>query len=156
MTKEQREKFKELLHELDNKKILQHFVLIGSWAELLYEETGLIEEFKPTLRTQDLDFLLKDKSKTKKFAKPKDVSKILGELGYEIDQLWPEGYERYQIFSDEFEDEMIMYVEFLASETGKTGENPKEYDQFGIKHATIQVEKAGEENSCNLDCSKSI
>lgn len=133
MTKEQRDKFKELLHELEDKKVLKHFVLIGSWAEVLYEEAGVIEEFKPTLRTKDLDFLLKERSKAKKFSKPKDISKLLIDLGYKFNASWPEEYERYEVFHEDFEDDMIMFVEFLASETGKQGDNPHKFEQFGIK-----------------------
>jgi len=151
MTEKQREKFKELLMELEDKKILPHFVLIGSWAELMYEETGLIKEFKPALRTQDLDFLLKDKSKTKKFSKPRDIGSLLISMGYKFNASFPEEFERYEIYHEDFDDELIMFVEFLASETGKEGDNPHKYEQFGIKAQTLRQLSMFRDNTVEVE-----
>ena len=35
-------------------------MLIGSWAELLYERAGLIEGFEPSIKTMDIDFLVRN------------------------------------------------------------------------------------------------
>ena len=48
------------LRLLDGLGCLQHVMLIGSWAELLYERAGLLEGFEPSIKTMDIDFLVRN------------------------------------------------------------------------------------------------
>ena len=48
------------LRLLDGLGCLQHAMLIGSWAELLYERAGLLEGFEPSIKTMDIDFLVRN------------------------------------------------------------------------------------------------
>jgi ABC-type branched-subunit amino acid transport system ATPase component len=40
--------------------VLEHIVVVGSWAEYLYEESGVIPGFRSSFRTQDFDVLLRN------------------------------------------------------------------------------------------------
>lgn len=48
------------LRLLDGLGCLRHVMLIGSWAELLYCRAGLLGEFDPSIKTMDIDFLVRN------------------------------------------------------------------------------------------------
>ena len=48
------------LRLLDGLGCLRHVMLIGSWAELLYERAGLLKGFEPSIKTMDIDFLVRN------------------------------------------------------------------------------------------------
>lgn len=48
------------LRVLDEEGCLPHVILVGSWAELLYERCGLLEGFKPNIKTMDIDLLVRN------------------------------------------------------------------------------------------------
>ena len=48
------------LRLLDGLGCREHVMLIGSWAELLYERSGLLEGFEPSIKTMDIDFLVRN------------------------------------------------------------------------------------------------
>ena len=52
--------FIRFLRLLDETGALDHVVLIGSWAEYLYERAGVLEEFESNIRTLDMDFLVRN------------------------------------------------------------------------------------------------
>jgi len=53
----------ETLEILNENKILNQLILIGSWAEYLYEKCDVISNFISTTKTEDIDFLLPDVKK---------------------------------------------------------------------------------------------
>lgn len=55
----------ELLKTLQNNRVLQHLVLIGSWATLGYKAYFKGTEYHPVLRTTDIDFLVPKKPSEK-------------------------------------------------------------------------------------------
>lgn len=57
---DQQKAFKKVLSLLDNAGCLEHVVLIGSWAEFAYRESGLLKGFDPNIRTLDVDFLVRN------------------------------------------------------------------------------------------------
>ena len=59
MTEQERE-FLKVLELLSDNNCLKHVVLIGSWAEYLYQDTGLLPKGTTALRTLDVDFLVKN------------------------------------------------------------------------------------------------
>ena len=85
---------------------LEHIILIGSWAEYLYEKSGLLKGFHPPMKTIDLDFLIPDMKKppertdlvriarSKRFYFEEDrlsgTSKFFGRDGFEIEFLVPQ------------------------------------------------------------------
>lgn len=48
------------LSMLDEIGCLEHVVLIGSWAEFLYERSNMLEGFEPNIKTMDIDFLVRN------------------------------------------------------------------------------------------------
>lgn len=57
---EQQKEVLELLKLLHDNDILSHVVLIGSWAEYIYAQAGVLPGYTMTLRTIDIDFLIKN------------------------------------------------------------------------------------------------
>ena len=58
--------FWETIKVLDRNEVLEHVVLIGSWAEYIYEESGLLKNFEANLKTKDIDFLIRNINKPRK------------------------------------------------------------------------------------------
>jgi hypothetical protein len=56
MVREQREAFWDAIEVFDREELLPHVMLIGSWAEYIYQ-FHLKSDFRPNLRTRDIDFL---------------------------------------------------------------------------------------------------
>ncbi len=58
--------FWETIRILDKNKILEYVILVGSWAEYIYEISGHLEEFEANLKTRDIDFLIRNINKPRK------------------------------------------------------------------------------------------
>lgn len=56
----QQKDFLRFIKLLSDNECLDHVVLIGSWTEFLYKETKLLGDFKPEIKTLDVDFLIKN------------------------------------------------------------------------------------------------
>ena len=70
-------KFVKLLNDND---VLKEMILIGSWAEFLYEESEILpKEYEANIQTLDVDFLLKN---LKRPMPPKDLMSLAKEDGY--------------------------------------------------------------------------
>ncbi|HEY5555631.1 GSU2403 family nucleotidyltransferase fold protein [Acetobacterium sp.] len=102
-----KESFIETLTILDSLGLLEHVILIGSWAEYLYEQCNVVESFISTTKTMDIDFLVKN------IRKPREKIAL-------VDAFQEKGYDlafRHNgvvtLVKDEFE------VEFLAKQIGK-------------------------------------
>ncbi|MGN0646455.1 MAG: GSU2403 family nucleotidyltransferase fold protein [Mogibacterium kristiansenii] len=59
MSIQQRE-FSRFIKLLSDNDCLEHVILIGSWAEFVYQETGLLKDFDSNIKTMDMDFLIKN------------------------------------------------------------------------------------------------
>ena len=101
------ENFVETLNILDGLNLLDHVILIGSWAEYLYEQCQLIDGFISTTKTLDIDFLVRN------IRKPREKVAL-------VDAFQDKGYELafrhtgvVTLIKDGFE------VEFLAKQIGK-------------------------------------
>lgn len=57
---EQQKEVLHLLKLLHDNDVLKHVVLVGSWAEYVYAQAGVLPGFTITLRTIDVDFLVKN------------------------------------------------------------------------------------------------
>jgi len=57
---EQEREFIKVLTLLSDNSCLKHVILIGSWAEYLYQNTGMLPKGTTVLRTLDIDFLVKN------------------------------------------------------------------------------------------------
>ena len=54
----QKASFHEILTILSEHGLLDHLILIGSWAEFIYETSGILGTFEANLRTRDYDFFV--------------------------------------------------------------------------------------------------
>jgi len=115
--------FWETIKILDKNKILEHIVLIGSWAEYIYETSGSLKNFEANLKTKDIDFLIKNINKPKERI---NIAEILEKEGYEISIDYLSGV--YKFFKGK-----ELEIEFLAREIGKGQSEPYRIPSFGIK-----------------------
>ncbi|MGL5206847.1 MAG: GSU2403 family nucleotidyltransferase fold protein [Acidaminococcaceae bacterium] len=97
--------FDDLIKALYDANVLDSVLIIGSWAEYIYVETGLLD-YQINMRTQDIDVLICNKNKPRA-----SLNKILVEHGFEL-LVDPSGLMKYDK-SGEIE------VEFLVREMGK-------------------------------------
>ena len=58
-------KFIGILHQAD---LLRHLILIGSWAEYIYAQSGILPGYDANLRTLDVDFLIQMYLSTEKWS----------------------------------------------------------------------------------------
>ena len=56
----QQKEFIRFIKLLADNDCLEYVSLIGSWAEFLYRELGILQKFEPNIKTLDIDFLLKN------------------------------------------------------------------------------------------------
>ena len=108
----QETEFLKFIKLLYNNDCLSHVILVGSWAEFLYDKAKLLPEFVANLRTLDVDFLVKNLHKPKEKI---DIIKLARDDGFlvEKDRLFgttkiinPEGLE----------------IEFIIAKRGAGGE----------------------------------
>lgn len=57
---DQQNAFERVLSLVDKANCGRHLVLIGSWAEFVYREAGVLPNFDPRIKTLDIDFLVKN------------------------------------------------------------------------------------------------
>jgi hypothetical protein len=75
----QTHEFVRFLKLLSDNDCLKHVVLVGSWAEHLYYECGVLKGFEPNIKTMDIDFLIKNMRRP---AKPISLTSLAKEAGY--------------------------------------------------------------------------
>ncbi len=114
--------FQETLQVLHDKGILPHLILIGSWAEYIYE-TVLYDGYISYLKTQDMDFLVPN------IARPTEkinLSEILADCGFIYDE------ERFSGVA-KFYKNGLLELEFLATVKGSGEKTVYEIPSLGIK-----------------------
>lgn len=97
--------FDDLIGTLYDANVLDSVLIIGSWAEYLYVQTGLLD-YQINMRTQDIDVLICNINKPKV-----PLNKIMEEQGFEL-QIDSSGLMKYDKFGE-------IEVEFLVREMGK-------------------------------------
>jgi len=98
-------KFIKLLNDND---LLQYVEVVGSWCEYLYAQSGYLPGFTASLRTLDVDFLIKNMRRPVKKA---NLSTIAASNGYTIDIDYLTGATK--IFTPD-----LMEIEFLIEQKG--------------------------------------
>ena len=101
--------FWEIVRILDKNKILDYVVLIGSWAEYIYEISGYLKGFEANLKTKDIDFLIRNINKPRKKI---SIVEVLEKEGFETSVDYISG--TYKFFR-----EKDLEIEFLVREIGK-------------------------------------
>ena len=117
-------RFINLLHDND---LLQHMVVIGSWAEYLYAQSGILPGFTANLRTLDIDFLIKNMRRP---FKPVSIASLAKEAGYTIDYDVMEGTTK--IYTPD-----LMEIEFIIEQKGK-GDNPVIKTNLGVNAQALR------------------
>lgn len=118
---EQEAEFAAFLRLLDECDCLEHVIVVGSWAELVYGRAGLLEGFDPNIRTMDIDFLIRNLRRPVPSASLAAVARRAG----------------YLVSSDRLNGITKIYekkgleIEFLI---GKVGETHVERDDASCAH----------------------
>ena len=60
MLTDQQQAFARVLDLVEEAGCLPHVILVGSWAEFAYREGKLLGGFDPSIRTMDVDFLVRN------------------------------------------------------------------------------------------------
>ncbi len=115
--------FWETIETLDKNKVLEHVILIGSWAEYIYEISSYLKDFEANLKTKDIDFLIKNINKPSKRI---NIVEILEKEGYETSIDYISGI--YKFFKGK-----DLEIEFLVREIGKGQLEPYKVPSLGIR-----------------------
>lgn len=109
MNNKQEVEFLRFTKLLSDNECLEHVILIGSWAEYIYKEAGLLKDYEPNIVTRDIDFLVKNMHKPKI---PKNITTLAKEAGYTTDQDYLNGTTKiYSCFG--------LEMEFLINQQGR-------------------------------------
>ncbi|MGN0287461.1 MAG: GSU2403 family nucleotidyltransferase fold protein [Atopobiaceae bacterium] len=108
MTPKQADAFERLLHMLDEHDWLQYFMVVGSWAEFLYSEASVLDDFQPYLRTMDIDLLVRN---LRKPSQKVSVISVARDEGYVVDSDYIDGVTKLY-------DDTGLEVEFLIGQMG--------------------------------------
>jgi len=98
-----------MLDILNKAKALPYIIVIGSWAEFIYENSKVLD-YKASLVTQDVDLLIPN---IRKPADKINVSKALQEQGFLMNSTIMSG-----VGLSKFHKEGLLEVEFLVQELG--------------------------------------
>lgn len=116
-----KEEFERFLLCLQEAECLDHVIVIGSWAEYIYQETGILKDFDAPMKTLDVDFLIPN---LRKPAKEVELVKIAAKYGFLYDENIDNRSSRF-FGKDEFE------VEFLIQQRGR-GNSPYIRSHIGV------------------------
>jgi hypothetical protein len=110
---EQEKEFLKVLKLLSDNDVLGHVIVIGSWAEYLYQNTGLIPSGTTALRTLDIDFLVKN---MKLPQPPVNFERAAREAGYAVENDFVLGTTKIMTASR-------LEIEFLIDQKGAGAEH---------------------------------
>lgn len=108
MEKSQYKDFWSFLKLLSDNDLLSHVIIVGSWAEYLYAQAGILPGFTANLRTLDIDFLVKNMKKPMPAA---SITALAREAGYTVDHDVLQGTTK--IYTPD-----LMEIEFLILQQG--------------------------------------
>ncbi len=74
--------FWKFIKLLSDNGLLGHVIVIGSWAEYVYAQGGVLEGFEANLRTLDIDFLVRN---MKRPTSPVSLTALARQAGYTVD-----------------------------------------------------------------------
>ena len=122
MESSQKQTFWQTIALFHDVGVLEHIVVVGSWAEYLYQESGLIPGFRSSFRTQDFDVLFRNIRLPKK---PFDLAAELTRRGYLMMQNAHTGLMKFDKGGE-------LEVEFLVREMGKGQLEPYRHEYLGV------------------------
>ncbi|MDO4939499.1 MAG: GSU2403 family nucleotidyltransferase fold protein [Lachnospiraceae bacterium] len=104
----QQKQFTKFIKLLSDNDCLQHVILVGSWAEFIYEQSGMLKDFAPNIKTMDIDFLLINMRKPNP---PTNVTALAKEAGYLVENDVLDG-------TTKILDKEGLEIEFLINKVG--------------------------------------
>ena len=104
----QQKQFTKFIKLLSDNDCLPHVILVGSWAEFIYEQTGMLENFTPNRKTMDIDFLLINMRKPNP---PANVTALARDAGYLVENDILDG-------TTKILDKEGLEIEFLINKAG--------------------------------------
>ena len=122
MESSQKQTFWQTIALFHDVRVLDHIVVVGSWAEYLYQESGVIPGFRSSFRTQDFDVLLRN------IRLPKTSLDLVAELtrqGYLMMQDSHTGLMKFDKGGE-------LEVEFLVREMGRGQMEPYRHESLGV------------------------
>lgn len=121
MTTLQEKEFIKFLKLLNDNDLLEHLVIVGSWAEFVYEKVGVLPEgYAADLATLDVDLLIRN---LRKPAPPRNIISFIKDAGYAISTDRLTG--AHKIFGENVE------IEFLVPQKGR-GEKSVLHTNLGV------------------------
>ena len=127
MEKSQYELCLEVLGRLDRSGVLKNIVLVGSWCTLFYKDYFSDVDYRPVLKTRDMDLLVPQPAAIRVKT---DVAELLKDLGFVVGFTGTEGYIRLE------HPELI--VEFLVPEKGRGTDKPYALPQLGLNAQSLR------------------
>ncbi|MCQ2551161.1 MAG: nucleotidyltransferase domain-containing protein [Clostridia bacterium] len=100
--------FLRFIKLLSDNDLLEHVILIGSWAEFIYKEAGILPGFEGNIKTLDIDFLLKN---LRKPTPAINLETLAREEGYLVENDILDGATRIM-------DKQGLEIEFLINKKG--------------------------------------
>lgn len=129
MEKKQYELCLEILRRFHRAKILDEFVLIGSWCVFFYKDYFVSVPYidYASLKTRDMDFLISMPEKIKQVV---DIPALLKDLGFITSFRGQRGYIKL--------DHPDLIVEFLVPARGKGSDKPYSVPKLGINAEALR------------------
>ena len=127
MDERQYKDFWKFLKLLSDNGLLEHVIVIGSWAEYLYAQSGILPGFTANLRTLDIDFLIKNMRKP---SPQVNIAVLAKEAGYTVDHDVLDGTTK--IYTPG-----LMEIEFLITQQG-CGEDSTINTNLGVKEQALR------------------
>ena len=123
----QQKEFLSFLKLLSDNDLLDHVMVAGSWAEFVYSQTGLLSGFDASLKTLDMDFLIKN---LRRPARPVSLEMLASSAGYDVDH--DVLYETTKIITNN-----NLEIEFLINQLGR-GNSPVLKTNLGVNAQALR------------------
>jgi hypothetical protein len=104
----QKKEFDSVISLLDQNGCLPHVAVIGSWAEYLYQQSGVIPHGTTAMRTLDIDFLVRNMRRPQP---PVNIEAIAREQGYAVDK-------HLMLGTTKLRTDSALEIEFLIDQRG--------------------------------------
>lgn len=88
MIRSQNELLTEVLFRLDKTGVLRETVLVGSWCTLFYQDFFKSQDYRPIIKTRDVDILVPNPGK---LSITVDIAELMRDLGFTLEHRHPEG-----------------------------------------------------------------
>lgn len=108
MLSQQQQVFLKVLDLVEEAGCTRYVVLIGSWAEFVYRESGMLKDFAPNIKTLDVDFLVRN---LRHPTPPANLASLARERGFLVESDVLNGTTKFMDLSG-------LEVEFLIGKMG--------------------------------------